>query len=275
MILTNENYFSPEAQMHYMGASQFKAFQRCEASALAEIKGEYKREETTALLVGSYVDAHFEGTLDLFKGKHPEIFKRDGDLKSEYQQANVIIARAEEDALFSLLMSGKKQVICTGKIAGVPFKIKIDSLVDAKTCELISEMFPMAAAVLGFLDGAIVDLKAMRDMEPIWSVSEGGKIPFIEAWGYDIQGAIYQAIEGNMLPFVLAVATKEKTPNLAALSISQTDLDAKLAEVEDLAPKFQAIKQGQLEPERCGKCDYCKSTKVLDAIIDYRELEEW
>jgi hypothetical protein len=275
MILTNENYFSPEAQMHYMGASQFKAFQRCEAAALAEITGEYKREETTALLVGSYVDAHFEGTLDLFKGKHPEIFKRDGDLKSEYQQANVIIARAEEDALFSMLLSGKKQVICTGEIAGVPFKIKIDSLIDSKTCELIAEMFPDASEALGFLDGAIVDLKVMRDMEPIWSVSEGGKIPFIEAWGYDVQGAIYQAVEGNMLPFMLAVATKEKTPNLAALSISQTDLDARLAEVEELAPKFQAIKQGQSEPERCGKCDYCKATKVLDSIIDYRELEEW
>lgn len=36
----------------------------------------------------------------------------------------------EEDELYSLLMSGAKQVIRTGTIAGVPFKIKIDSLLD-------------------------------------------------------------------------------------------------------------------------------------------------
>lgn len=73
MILTNENYFSTEASMEYMSVSQFKAFESCEAAALAEAKGEYKREETTSLLVGKYVDAHFEGTLDVFKAQHPDI----------------------------------------------------------------------------------------------------------------------------------------------------------------------------------------------------------
>ena len=34
--LTNENYFSLENQMMYMGVSQFKAFEKCEAAALAE-----------------------------------------------------------------------------------------------------------------------------------------------------------------------------------------------------------------------------------------------
>ncbi len=38
-MLTNENYFSPENQMKYMGVSQFKAFEKCPASALAvEVK---------------------------------------------------------------------------------------------------------------------------------------------------------------------------------------------------------------------------------------------
>ena len=55
MKLTADNYFSQEAQMEYMSASQFKAFDKCEAAALAEIKGEYIREKTTALMVGSYV----------------------------------------------------------------------------------------------------------------------------------------------------------------------------------------------------------------------------
>ena len=36
MILTNSNYFSKKANMEYMSVSQFKAFDKCEAAALAE-----------------------------------------------------------------------------------------------------------------------------------------------------------------------------------------------------------------------------------------------
>ena len=116
MIITQENYFSLEAQLIYMGASQFKAFDRCEAGAIAEIVGEYEKEKTTSLLVGSYVDAHFEGSLDLFKAKNPEIFTRSGELKSEYKKAENIIQRIERDRLFTEFMSGEKQVIRTGEI---------------------------------------------------------------------------------------------------------------------------------------------------------------
>lgn len=270
--LTSENYFSPEMQMAYMGASQYKAFQKCEAAALAEIKGEYVRPSTTALLVGSYVDAHFEGTLPVFKAQHPELFKKDGFLKADYIHAQEIIDRMESDRLYTLLMSGRKQVIKTGTIAGIPFKIKIDSLLDGDTCKAIARDFPNAAAALGFCDGAIVDQKAMRDMADVWSDEERCKLPFVEAWGYDIQGAIYQAIEGNMLPFILAVGTKEDHPDLAALYISDADLAAKLAEVEDQAPRFQAIKDGKIVPHRCEHCAYCRMTKKLSGIINYKEL---
>ena len=53
MNLTAENYFSQEAQREYMSASQFKAFDRCEAAAAAELRGEYVRDESTSLLIGS------------------------------------------------------------------------------------------------------------------------------------------------------------------------------------------------------------------------------
>ena len=33
--LTAENYYSPEANMRFMSASQFKAFRKCEAAAMA------------------------------------------------------------------------------------------------------------------------------------------------------------------------------------------------------------------------------------------------
>ncbi len=273
-VVTNDNYFSAECNMAYMGSSQFKAFQRCEAAALAEARGDYNTEPTSAMLVGSYVDAYFSGEMPVFRDQHPEIFKRDGNLKSEYLHANDIISRMESDELYMMLMSGKKQEIRVGYIAGVPFKIKIDSLLPADTCAAIAQRFPECRDALGMLDGCIVDQKVMRDMTPVWNEEFDGKVSFVEGWGYDLQGAIYQAIEGNMLPFVLAVGTKEDVPDLAAIHIPDKDLDAKLHEVEDLAPRYQAIKEGRIAPTSCGKCPYCRAQKKLSRFIDYREVRE-
>jgi hypothetical protein len=245
-MLTNENYFSIENQMKYMGTSQFKTFMDCQARGLAEVKGEYVREKTSALLVGSYVDAHFEKSLDLFKAQNPEIFTQKGTLRSEYSNAENIIARLERDNLFMSFMSGEKQVIKTAEIDGIPFKIKMDSYI---------------------ANDYIVDLKVMRDFERIWK--DGLKISFIEAWGYDYQAAIYQAVEGNNLPFIIAAATKEKEPNLELFSIPQQRIDYCLDVVKQYAPLFANIKLGLIEPTRCGYCDYCKSTKVLSQVIPY------
>lgn len=243
-MLTAENYFSPEMNMKYMGASQFKAFMECEAAALAACKGEYIQEETISLLVGSYVDAHFEKSLDLFRAKKGLlVFTQKGELRSEFKQAEVIIQRIERDELFMKYMFGNIQVIRTGEISGIPFKIKMDSYHQKK---------------------AIVDLKIMRDFEPVWK--NGLKLHFAEAWGYDLSGAIYQAVEGDSLPFILAAATKEKEPNIALLNIPQDRLDYCLGVVKENAPRFAAIKTGELEPKRCECCDYCKSTKVLTKI---------
>ena len=53
--LTDDNYYSAEANWDYMSASQFKSFRKCEAAAMAELRGEWGRKESSALLVGSYV----------------------------------------------------------------------------------------------------------------------------------------------------------------------------------------------------------------------------
>lgn len=272
MKLTAENYFSPAANMEYMSASQFKAFEACPAAAMAELRGEYIRPSTTALLVGSYVDAHFEGTLDIFKAKHPEIFRRDGALKAEYNQANEIIARCEADELFMLLMGGRKQVIYTGEISGVPYKIKIDSLLSADQTAELAEKYPETAEALGMMDGLIVDGKVMRDTKRIWK--DGEPLHFIEAWGYDIQGAIYQDIEGNMLPVALAVATKEPVTDIRAYILPDDALQASLELVEEMSPIYQEMKLGLREAPRCGECDYCRMTKKLTKFEKYWEAED-
>lgn len=253
MKLTQKNYFSRSASLEYMSVSQFKSFEKCPASALAEIKGKFKREETTSLLVGSYVDAYFEGTLANFIKKHPEIFKKDGTLKADYVQAEEIIKRILKDRTFKKYMSGEKQVIMTGSINGVPVKIKVDSLLPDK----------------------IVDLKIMKDFENVY-VPESGLLPWFEAWGYDLQGAVYQEIvrqnTGEKLPFYLAAATKEKVTDIDIVHINQKTLDFALERFKQNVEMFDAMKQGIITPDRCEKCQYCKETKKIKTPTDSDEF---
>lgn len=255
MKLTDENYFSKENNLKYMSASQFKDFLKCPACAMAKLKEEWKQEKTTALMVGSYVDASYEGTLDIFKAKNPEIFKKDGELKSEYKKAEEIINRLEKDKMFSKYMSGEKQVIMTGEILGVPFKIKIDSF---------------------HKDKCIVDLKVMKDMQPIWNGKE--KENFVEYYGYDIQMAIYQEIvrqnTGKILPTFLCVATKETVTDFAILEIDNERLEFVMnAIIKPSLLSINNIKNENAEAYRCEHCDYCKSTKKLTKIINYQGLD--
>jgi hypothetical protein len=237
-MITNESYFDRENQMEYFGTSQIKEFLECESRAMASINGEYIREKTTALLVGSYVDAHFSKELDLFRAQNPEIFTLKGTLKSEFKKAEDIIARIERDSLMMQFLSGEQQVIKTAEMFGHKFKIKIDSYHPSKL---------------------IADLKIMRDMEPVWK--DGRKQHFIEAWNYRLQAAIYQAVEGNRLPFYLVVATKEGEPDIAVIQIDQPVMDFEMAELELYINRFADIKKGLINPGKCGKCDWCKSQK--------------
>ena len=194
--LTPENYYTKEANMQYVSVSQYKEFNGttgkmgCEAYAMAKLRGEVEEVTTTALMVGSYVDAYFEGTLPTFSAQHPEIFssrgKTAGELKSEYKQASIMIDRAVKDPVFMQYMAGDKQVIMTGEIEGVPVKIKIDSA-----------------------DGRrITDLKTVKSItETFYAKDLGQRLNFCEWWGYDLQAAVYREIyrqnTGDLLPFYM------------------------------------------------------------------------
>ena len=251
MKLNSENYFSPEMQQAYMGVSQYKDFLDCPARAMATIRGEYVPEMSKALLVGSYVDAYFEGTLDKFKAEHPEIFNsRTGELKVDYKQADEIIARLEGDPVCAEYLSGKKQVIKTAKLFGAKWKIKIDSY---------------------FPGDKIVDLKVMRSLERIMGIS------FIEYWGYDLQMAIYSEVEylssrrknKQRLETYLDVATKEDPADLAVIHIPAWRRQECLKEVEKNMPRILAYKSGELEAPGCGVCPYCRGKKVVKGPIEF------
>ena len=262
MELTNENYYSAEADMEYMSVSQFKDFHGsygitgCERTAMMRLKGLYPKKEGLPLLVGGYVDAYFEGTLGQYKVAHPEMFKKDGTLKADFIKADSIIERVERDPMFMYYMSGEKQRIMTGEIEGIPWKIKIDSL----------------------LPDTIVDLKVMAEIgKKKWVQDIGEFLDFIRYWGYDIQGAVYQEIVyqniGERLPFVIAAVTKEDPePDIELIEVDQIFLDEAMSIVRANAPRIAEIKSGNKIPTQCYTCPCCRRDKVLTGAIKLSQM---
>lgn len=244
MRLEQNNYYSDEANRHYFSVSQYKDFMKCESMAMAKIAGKYEQSMTRAMLIGSFVDSYFEGTLSEFIENHPAIFTRKNELRSEFRKANEIITRVKADPLFMQFMSGEKQRIITFELFGVPWKMKMDSYIPG-TC--------------------ITDLKVVANFRTL---------PY---WRYDTQGTIYQKgveiVTNNCLPFYLAVATKERIPDFDIFQIPQPTLDMALEEVAVNIRRFADVKAGLLDPEPCGQCDYCKSIKAA-RIRNYNELLE-
>lgn len=258
MILTNDNYYTPEANRSYWSASQFKSFNKCEACGLAEARGEWIREETDALLIGSYVDAFFtDDFLEWLKKNESQIYsKRGGGKLAKFAQADAIIERVRRDPLMMEYLTGEHQTIMSADLFGVPWKIKMD------VCN----------------GERIVDLKVVKDFEDIYDKGYGWR-SWVEYWGYDIQGAIYQKVEqiasgrSRPLPFYLVAVTKEKDPDIKVLQIPQHILDGALQLVEAKIERFDLIKSGDVEPIRCERCAYCKQTKRLTAPEIY-EIKE-
>lgn len=247
MNLTEENYYGKQANEAFFSVSQFKQLCSCEASAMAQLRGEYTPPVSKAMLVGSFVDNYVDGTLDKFKSEHPEIFTLKKQLRAEFKRANEIIEVIKQNQGFNKFLQGEKQKILTGELFGAKWKIKMDS----------------------FSEGlCITDLKV---------VALTRKLPY---WRYDWQGAVYQEIayqngftdaKGNPLPFYLAVVSKEKVPDLNIFQVEQSQLDLALNEIGEKMPRFIEVKQGLVEPKRCENCEYCKKTRNVK-VRGYKEL---
>lgn len=273
--LTAENYYSQEANQAYFSASQIKAFLECESRTMAELRGEYEREPSKALLVGSYVDAVLcGGDMDVFIQEHPQIFTLKGMLRSDFRKADEIIERIQSDQLAMMMLDGDHQQILTGKIFGQPFKAKLDSWLTYSQCRKIWETFPGMEDLM-MPAGAIVDLKVVKDFEPMYR--EGaGRLNFIEAWQYDLQLAIYQELKrlliGEQVPCYILGATKEEDPNIDLFQIPQPLMDANLEILKPRMERLAAVKAGKEEPIGCGACEWCRRTKKLTHA---RWLEGW
>ena len=250
--LTSTNYYDSAANRDYFSVSQYKDFQKCPAMAMAKLRGEYGPDFGRALLLGSYVDEMLTGTdesLKEFIAEHAtDIYKKNGDRYADIQQADETIVRIRKQPLMMHYLNGQHQVIMTGEIEGVPFKIKMDSFDPEEY---------------------IADLKYMASLR-----SPNLFQPMIQYWGYDTQAAVYQEIVrqniGRQLPFIFVVATKEKPAHLAVGEINQWNMDQALENLRKNIVRFQNIKKGEAEAERCEDygCSFCAETKIITEPID-------
>lgn len=260
-LLTADEYYGTDASYEYMSASQLKSFlgtpgiSACEERALAEIVGQYSHADSKAITVGSYVDVMLTGTEDEqheFRESHPEMISSrgptKGQLKSEYRTADEMIARAFADAdnggIFMRALTGERQKVVTGEIHGHKFKGRID--------------------VLG--DGFITDLKTVESVNKRYY--NDGYWDFISWWGYDLQGAIYQELvyqaTGNVLPFYIAALSKQNPCDIDLLQVPQYRLDEAMERLTpDALDRIEGLKNGEVKPDRCGRCGWCRMTKVI------------
>lgn len=259
--LNRDNYFSAEANWRYMSVSQYKDFLKCEAAALAKLKGEYEPNKSDAFLAGSYVHAWNEGILEEFKASNPGLYSSrgssKGQLKSEFKNLDLAIETLANDRLAMMALEGEKEVVMTSELFGVPWKIMIDSYNPSK--------------------GRFTDLKTVKSLEDkFWNGTSYES--FIEHYRYTTQIAVYSEVErlvsgrDSYLEGLIVAVTKETPPDKAVIGFDTDMIELELLLIEDRLPRIIEVKQGKTESKGCGKCEYCRSKKKLTGIIHYRDL---
>lgn len=264
-VLTRENYHSVEANNLFMSNSLYKDFLECEAKTMASLKGQWLEEPSEALLVGQYVHSFSDGSTPEFIANHPGMFTQKGGLRSEYKQADKMIETLKNDPLIMFTLEGQKEVIMTAEFAGATWKVMLDVYNPEKR--------------------RIVDIKTTRNIrEYAWNDELKAKVNFIENYNYMRQMALYAEIErlasgrpeGDWFSFYIAAVSKQDYPDKEIICMDDTEdvprFSQELEEVKRNMPRILAVKSGEIEPERCERCNYCRSTRMLKNAIHWTEL---
>jgi PDDEXK-like domain of unknown function (DUF3799) len=259
--LTKDNYYTQEADQQYMSVSQVKAFMKCEAAAFAKLNGNYNEPKSDALLFGSYVHSWLDGTLEEFKAENPDLYstrgKSKGELKSQYQNANLMIETLKNDPFCMMALEGEKEVIMTGELHGHPFKIRID--------------------VYNPQQNRFSDLKTVKEIRGRYWVEEVGWCSFVEAYGYVMQMAVYSEIErqnrgGDILENYIVAISKETPPDKAVITVDSDRIELELDYLKTHIERVGNVKYGFEKPKRCGTCEYCRRTKKITSVTHYMDL---
>lgn len=270
--LTQENYYQDTSRLSY---SRYKCYKQCQAKAYAVDNGIWVEErDETPLLLGNYVHSYFENPEAHSKfveaNKTALIArtgKNKGNLKSDFVIGEKMIASLKDDDGFNRLYHGypddnvQKEMIVYGEIEGVPVKGKLDSV--------------------NLSRGYFVDLKTMKSIcSEEWNSDLRKRVPAavnnILNFGYHGQLGLYRELLKQMTgrefrPLIVAVS-KEAVPDKDILKIDEEWLEEGLAKIRENIVHIWQIIQGEVKPAKCGRCDYCRSQKKLDAVISLNDL---
>ncbi|MEY9973141.1 hypothetical protein ABH966_003525 [Lysinibacillus sp. RC46] len=258
--LNSQNYHSNEANQNYMSVSQFKSAIECEASVIAELKGELKLPSSLTLTVGSYTHSAFESdqVFDKFvEDNKGIIFNTRGGKYADFKQADSMIETIKNDRFAMFALEGEKEVIYTGELFGVLWKIKVDAINHERK--------------------TFTDLKTTQNLSKrYWSDKYRKYVSFVEAYDYVLQMAIYREIiyqntGAYYVPYIVAV-TKESPPDKAILHFDDSRFGFELEYAKEHLPSIIAAKSGNKEPKRCEECVYCRTTKQLKNTFEIEFL---
>ena len=270
--LTQENYYQDTT---YLTNSRYKRYQQCQAKAYAVDNGNWVEDrDETPLLLGNYVHSYFENPKahEAFLAKNGDKLlaktgKNKGGLKSQFVIAEEMIYTLKKDDGFSSLYHGypsdkvEKEMIVFGEVEGVPVKGKLDSV--------------------NLTRGYFVDLKTMKSIyAEEWNAELRKRVPAavnnILGFGYHGQLGLYRELLKQMTgndfrPYIVAVS-KEVVPDKDILKIDDEWLEEGLDKLKSDIVEVWNVIQGKQEPKKCGKCDYCRSQKKLNAVISLNDL---
>lgn len=245
--LTEQNYFSLEMEREYMSNHLWSMFISCEAKAMAYLKGEYVQPENDNFKTGHIVEAIIQGR-DYTKIEG--LLQKNGKLYAKFEQAVAMAERAKKDKMFMSVMSGASQEIYTGEIGGMAWRCKTDCV--------------------NHVLQTVCDLKTTRSFEDDWMVVNGKnqKVKWYEIWNYFRQLAIQRELvkQKTKLDYVMLIAavTKQDPPDIAVIVFDiEERFKKELFDIELQSERIKAVWKGKADPVSCGKCDYCRSVKVL------------
>lgn len=288
--LNNNNYYDRDTDLQYQSATLFKSYLKCEAETQAELSGEWDPEkDNKALLVGNYLHSYFESQeaheeflfenrwsiyksikankKDIEAGVETKEFETDSGKKSvkklskamysEYGIADKMIDALAKDKGFCQLYQGEKEAIVTGEIFNVAWKGKVDCL------DLDHKRF--------------FDLKTVKDIhETYWNSELHERETFVAQRNYQLQMYVYRELIHQTFgvwctPFIIAVS-KQTYPDKQLISISDYRMQEAEELIVDKQERIENVRHGEVDPIGCGDCDYCRSTKQLDSIVDMDDL---
>ncbi len=272
--LTQENYYQDTSRLSY---SRYKRYKQCQAKAYAVDNGIWVEErDETPLLLGNYVHSYFESSKahKKFMAENGDKLlaktgKNKGKLKSDFIIGDKMIESLKDDDGFNRLYHGyssdnvRKEMIVYGEIEGVPVKGKLDSV--------------------NLSRGYFVDLKTMKSIySEEWNADLRKRVPAavnnILNFGYHGQLGLYRELlkqmTGKEFRSLIVAVSKEAVPDKDILKIDEEWLEEGLAKIRENIVHIWQIIQGEVKPAKCGRCDYCRSQKKLNAVISLNDLIE-